>query len=76
MFKKAQSGRDAFEFSIRGMTTIASFGPAPAIADNKINKVIDQKLARNEPANQPKITRDIENFLAKLFAPPGLDRAA
>lgn len=76
MFKKAQSGRDAFEFSLRGMTTIASIGPAPAIADNKINKVIDQELARNEPANQPKMTREIENFLAKLFAPPGLDKAA
>ncbi len=76
MFKKAQSGRDAFEFSLRGMTTIASFGPAPAIADNKINKVIDQELARNEPANQPGMTRDIEDFLARFFTPPGCDKAA
>ncbi|MEM6513550.1 MAG: hypothetical protein AAF660_11095 [Pseudomonadota bacterium] len=76
MYKKAPSGRDAFEFSLRGMTTIASFGPVPVIADDKINKVIDQTLARAEPADQPTMTREIENFLARLFAPPGLDRAA
>ena len=74
MFEKAKSGRDAFTFSLRGMTTIASFTVAPAIAHDRINKVIDQRLGRqweDQPLeDQPSTTtRDIENFLARYFAP-------
>ena len=70
MFEKAKSGRDAFTFSLRGMTTIASFTAAPAIAHDRINKAIDQKLKDQPLEDQPRTTtRDIENFLARYFAP-------
>ena len=45
MFKKAKVARDAFTFSLGGMTAIASFVPAPAIADDRINKVRDAQQA-------------------------------
>ena len=45
MFKRAKVARDAFTFSLGGMTTISSFVPAPAIADDRINKVRDQQQA-------------------------------
>ncbi len=45
MFKKAKVARDAFTFSLGGMTTIASFVPAPAIANDRINKVRDEQQA-------------------------------
>lgn len=45
MFKKAKVARDAFTFSLGGMTTIASFVPAPAIADDRINKIRDEQQA-------------------------------
>ena len=69
MFEKAKSGRDAFTFSLQGMTTIAPIAAPSAIADDRINKVIDQRLDR-ELEDQPQTTtRDIENFLARYFAP-------
>ena len=45
MFKKAKVARDAFTFSLGGMTTIASFAPAMAIADDRINKIRDAQQA-------------------------------
>ena len=45
MFNKAKVARDAFTFSLGGMTTIASFVPVMAIADDRINKVRDQQQA-------------------------------
>ena len=68
MFEKAKSGRDAFTFSLRGMTTVASFTSAPAIADDRINKAIDQRQA-GVPEDQPQTTtREIEDFLARYYA--------
>ncbi len=43
MTEKAKSGRDAFTFSLRGLTTIASFAAAPAIADDRINKALHRQ---------------------------------
>ena len=75
MFKKAKSGRDAFTFSLRGLTTIASFAAPTAIADDRINKAIDARLA-GELEDQPKTTtREIEDFLALYYA-HGIIRAA
>lgn len=48
MFRKARSGRDAFEFSLSGMRTIGSFTPAAAVADDRINRIIDERLGRND----------------------------
>ena len=67
MFEKAKSGRDAFTFSLRGMSTIASFTPAPAIADDRINKLIDERMGKREE-DQPDIIRVIEDVLARYFA--------
>jgi len=68
MTEKAKSGRDAFTFSLRGMTTIASFTAAPAIAHDRINKAWDERLGRN-PEDQPNTALEIENVLARYFAP-------
>jgi len=38
MSNKTGPTRDAFTFSLGGLTTIASFVPAPAIADNQIRQ--------------------------------------
>jgi hypothetical protein len=45
MFNKAKVARDAFTISLGGMTTIASFFPAPAIAHDRINKILDEQQA-------------------------------
>jgi len=45
MFNKAKVARDAFTFSLGGMTTIASFFPAQAIAHDRINKILDEQQA-------------------------------
>lgn len=45
MFKKAKVARDAFTFSLGGMTTIASFVPVMAIADDRINRIRDAQQA-------------------------------
>lgn len=74
MFRKARSGRDAFEFSLSGMRTIGSFTPAAAVADDRINRIIDERLGRAHE-DQPGMTREIEDFLARYFA-PGCRQAA
>ena len=74
MFEKAKPGRDAFTFSLQGMTAIASFTAAPAIADDRLNKVWDERLSRIQE-DQPDTARVIEDVLARYFA-PGRCRAA
>lgn len=68
MFEKAKSGRDAFTFSLGGMTTIASFTAAPAVDQHRLNRAMDQRPVR-ELENQPDTAHEIENFLARYFAP-------
>ena len=45
MFAKHNNVRDAFAFSLGGMTAITSFTAAPAIADDRINQVLDAQRA-------------------------------
>lgn len=68
MFKKARSGRDAFTFSLYGMTTIASFTLAPAIADDRINKASSDRCVRSGGHSRRAIHR-VEDFLGRYFAP-------
>lgn len=68
MFGKAKSGRDAFAFSLRGMTTIASFTIAPVVADDRINRNRDEQLSQPRK-DQPGMAREIENVLGRYFAP-------
>ncbi|MBT8090919.1 MAG: hypothetical protein KJO01_11990 [Gammaproteobacteria bacterium] len=74
MFNKAKPARDAFAFSLGGMTAKSSFVIAPAIADDRINKIRDERLGRSQE-DQPDTAREIENVLAYYFA-PGRCRAA
>jgi hypothetical protein len=67
MFEKARSGRDAFTFSLQGMTTIASFTAAPAIAEDQINKAWDERL-RHAPVRRQDTVRRIEDLLGRYFA--------
>lgn len=67
MFEKAKSGRDAFTFSLQGMTTIASFAAAPAIAHDQINKAWDDRL-KHGPGRRQDTVRRIEDFLGRYFA--------
>jgi len=74
MFEKAKSRRDAFAFSLKGMTTIAPFTVAPAIAHDQLNNAWDERLSRPQE-DQPDTAREIEDILARYFA-PGRCRAA
>ncbi len=74
MFEKAKPGRDAFTFSLQGITSIAPFTIAAAIADDQLNKVWDERLSRPQE-DQPDTAREVENVLARYFA-PGCCRAA
>lgn len=44
MSEETKRKRDAFTFSLGGMTTIASYTVAPAIAHDKINKALAERL--------------------------------
>jgi len=68
MFKKARSGRDAFTFSLQGMTTIASFTLAPAIADDQFNQAWERRSDGASTRHRKAVHR-IEDFLARYFAP-------
>jgi len=43
MFEKAKPARDAFTFSLRGMTAKSPFVNAPVIADDRINRFRDER---------------------------------
>jgi len=47
MINRAKPARDAFTFSLGGMTTIAPFVAPTAIADDRINRIRDERLQRN-----------------------------
>ena len=68
MIEKAKSGRDAFTFSLGGMTTIASFVAAPAVANDEINKAWVERQVRVQRRQRDTI-RVIEDILARYFAP-------
>ena len=46
MGNKAKPARDAFAFSLGGISAITSFVAAPAIADDLINQARDERLRR------------------------------
>lgn len=49
MFKKDKTARDAFTFSLGGTKTITSFTAAPAITDDRFNKVPYGRESRPRP---------------------------
>lgn len=54
MFHTLRKARDAFRFSLGGTSIVSSFAAVPAIADDQINKIWDEKIrqARRE-ASRP-----------------------
>ena len=62
MFKTAKPARDAFTLSLGGLTAIASFVAAPAVANDRINQAWDQRLsqARDERHNPVRNQHDSE----------------
>ena len=54
MSEKAKSGRDAFTFSLGGMNTISSFTVVPAIADDRINRILDERRQQAREARGPR----------------------
>lgn len=68
MFEKANKGRDAFAFSLKGMRTVASFTSMPVTADDRLCKAHGERLSRVQE-DQPDTAREIENVLARYFAP-------
>lgn len=74
MFNESNKTRDAFRFSLGGMLARNPVVVAPAIADDRLTRVWDERLSR-APEDQPDTALEIENLLARYFA-PGRCRAA
>lgn len=68
MFEKARLPRDAFAFSLRGLTTVAAYTVAPVIADDRISRIRDAQQNRSR-ATRSRMSRRIEDMLARYFAP-------
>ena len=75
MYAKANPRRDAFTFSLGGMAAINSYAMAPTIANDRINKALDERLSKPQ-VNQPETAREIEDFFARYFAPGRCGQAA
>lgn len=56
MSEKARPTRDVFAFSLRGMAAKPSFVTAPVIADDRINKILGERIeqARNDRDRKPR----------------------
>ena len=48
MSEKAKPSRDVHAFSLRGLSTINSFGVVPAVGDDRINQKLDQHMKRRQ----------------------------
>ena len=74
MPRNAKVARDAFSFSLGGLPTIASFVIAPAIADDRLNKVRDDRLKQVQ-SDQPDQSRDNDRAKKRGLWPLRLRRA-
>ena len=59
MNKKAKSAHDAFTFSLGGQSTKSSFVLMPAIADDRIDKTLDEKSRRSQ-SDQPGTGKELK----------------
>jgi len=60
MIKQDKTLRDEFTFSLGGVTAIASFAAAPAIAHNLINKRLDERFRELAGKPGPKSQQDLQ----------------
>ena len=60
--------RDPFEFSLGGIKAASSFAFVPAIDGRALNRAWDRRLENGSAAGTD-LAREIEDFLARYFAP-------
>ncbi len=79
MLVKANPVRDTFTFSLGGMAAKSSYVITPAVAKDRINSAIDQRLAKSSEEHiqedQLDAVRQLEDILARYFAPGCRDAA-
>lgn len=46
MFHSLRKARDAFRFSLGGATIVASYAVMPVVADDRINRIWDERIRR------------------------------
>lgn len=61
MSEKAKSGRDAFTFSLGGMTAMAPFVAAPILADDRINRILDERRQQAREAHGPRLRGSLQS---------------
>ena len=66
MGNKAKPARDAFAFSLGGISAITSFVAAPAIADDLINQARDERLRRLQD-DQPDTTEEFATLWGRFW---------
>ncbi len=66
MGNNAKPARDAFAFSLGGISAITSFVAAPAIADDLINKARDERLRRLQE-DQPDTARELAGVWGRFW---------
>ncbi len=54
MLEKAKPARDPFTFSLGGMAAINSYAIAPIVANDRINKAWDRRLAGKDQPEEPR----------------------
>lgn len=69
MVHKAKPARDAFTFSLGGMSAITSFVVAPAIAHDQLNKALDERL-RDAQEDQPDTALEIGSSWGRYWLSP------
>ena len=75
MTTKAKPARDAFTFSLGGISAITSFVAAPAVADDLINRVHDERLRRMQD-DQPDTARELATVFGRFWLRRRRRRAA
>ena len=66
MSKKAKPARDAFTFSLGGMSTKSPFVVLPAIAHDAMNKALDEKRSQSQE-DQPDTAEEIGTFWGRFW---------
>ena len=66
MGNKARPARDAFAFSLGGISAITSFVAAPAIADDLINKARDERWRRLQE-DQPDTAEELASIWGRFW---------
>lgn len=66
MFDKTKFARDAFTFSLGGITTVSAFTAAPAIAWDRLHKVPVEGLDENLE-DQPSTEEEMTSFFGRYW---------